>query len=110
MKTLSAMGDIFFRLENTGSCAARKWACHHLVTGIQSSVDQEATKRWVDVAGIRRISALKHPDATLSPKLEIKNAGLQIMGSWQKVHIPKAKSIEPRMGFCSFVWMSACSH
>lgn len=61
----------------------------------------------VDPDEMRKLTALKHPDAKLSPMLEVKNKDLQIMGSWQKITVPKAGNIQARMGFCSFVWKSA---
>ncbi|THH26623.1 hypothetical protein EUX98_g7570 [Antrodiella citrinella] len=104
--TLDTWGNIFLSLGNTGSALARKWASHTTTVSLPPQVDEKSLKKMVNADETRRLSALKHPDAALSPKLELKNKDLQIMGSWKKVEIPKAVAIEPRMGFCSFVWKS----
>lgn len=106
LRTLATMGEMFLRLGNTSSGLLRRWQRHLLVMAVPPGMDGRSLQRMIDQNEMRKLTQLKHPDAKLSPKLEVKNKDLQIMGSWQKVEVPKSGNIQPRMGFCSFVWKS----
>ncbi|KAH8077510.1 hypothetical protein BXZ70DRAFT_902237 [Cristinia sonorae] len=103
---LSNMCDIFLRLGNTSQAVSCKWASHTLSVSAPPMVDSRPLRAMVDQDKMRSLTKLKHPDAALSPKLKIQNADMQVMGSWQKIVVPKSKNILPRMGFCKFVWKS----
>lgn len=106
LNTLDEMSKIYFKLGNTSRGFFSRWLAQYIIGGLPPPLDSMNLQNRIDDAEIRRLSALKHPDASLSSGIALKNKDLQIMGSWQKLEIAKSKNIQSREGFCSFVWKS----
>ncbi|KAK0476494.1 hypothetical protein IW261DRAFT_1642290 [Armillaria novae-zelandiae] len=47
---------------------------------------------------------LRHPDPSRTPTLEVTDPGLQVRGSWKRLHTKAGSGIAPRSNFASFIW------
>jgi hypothetical protein len=106
----AAAAEIFISLGNTAAALQKLWAAG---TSYASTSDAHRTPRIMDAAnqsGIVALSQLRHPDASLTAKMEIKDPSLSVLGSWLKISVkaPPSKILH-RYSFSSFIWKSKVS-
>jgi hypothetical protein len=103
----ATMAEIFISLGNTATAFQRLWAG---VATYANMSDRHKSPRIMDAAnqeGIVALSQLRHPDASLIAKLEIKDPCLSMLGSWLKIPVKAPPSkIMHRYSCSSFIWKS----
>lgn len=55
---------------------------------------------------LEELTKLRHPDPSLTHKLEIQFPELQVLGSWKKLTLLKKGGMKARLAFSSFIWNS----
>lgn len=105
-RALSIAAEIFQQLGNTAAAHHRRNVCMSIMHWIPDDVDDDLPEETLNVQQYRAVCALRHPDPNLSDKVTLQYPNLQILGSWQKIDLPKGGNGPARMGMCSFVWNS----
>jgi hypothetical protein len=100
----SAASDIFLSLGNSGNAVHLRWSSHF--ASMPSHHQTAHVMKLVDMRKIYEIIQLRHPDPYLTPKVEVKELSLQVLGSWQKLKIGKMGGMTSRLSFTSFIWNS----
>ncbi|KAI0039600.1 hypothetical protein FA95DRAFT_1591490 [Auriscalpium vulgare] len=104
---LTRASNVFISLGNTSAAVGHIWSAHCSLDMLPPSV---VPYRRVLEGIVPRIDAddrmkFRHPDPKINAKLRVTVPELQVLGSWQKVELPKdAQRISTRISFCSFVW------
>ncbi len=57
-----------------------------------------------NVHSLADLLKLRHPDPSRTPTLEVTDPGLQVRGSWKRLHTKAGSGIAPRSNFASFIW------
>ena len=96
--------DLFLELGNTGAAVHRKWNAKTTVVGVPPHIRSGGLRRLIPESAVIPLTRYRHPDPKVVATQEVKCEELQVRGSWQKIHIPKAVNIAARLGFASFVW------
>ncbi|KAI0313560.1 hypothetical protein OF83DRAFT_523897 [Amylostereum chailletii] len=100
--------EIALRLGNTGLATHYTWFANRQVAAIVDEPSRDI-RRYLDQllpreAQLKKIVMHKHPDPRLSASFGVEDPGLQVMGSWEKIWIPKHAKIPSRYRSASFVW------
>lgn len=109
LSALVLASDIFLGLGNTGAAVHRRWTADIALNTIPDgpSINKWPLKQIAPHGAALVLLQFRHPDPNRSAKLTLKNPDLQVSGSWQKIQLKKPGTIQPKLGFASFVWKSA---
>ncbi|KAI0313557.1 hypothetical protein OF83DRAFT_1140840 [Amylostereum chailletii] len=100
--------EISLHLGNTGMATHQTWNAFTQVAAITDEASLEIRRYLEQIlpSESRKMEIInyKHPDPKLSASSKVEDPTLQVMGSWEKVWMPKTAKIQPRYGFASFIW------
>ena len=102
--TLSTASTAFRKLGNTGTALDRRSNM-----GLEDLGPKHVTpeiKEIRDMKELDELTQLRHPDPSLTHKLEIQFPELQVLGSWKKLTLLKKGGMKARLAFSSFIWNS----
>ncbi|KAH0586659.1 hypothetical protein H2248_007875 [Termitomyces sp. 'cryptogamus'] len=102
---LSTSSDIFHALDNSGTAAHRRWIANTSTLSLPQSHRTPRLLAETNAERCTQLTQLRHPDPASAARLELKNANLQIRGSWAKLPIKRSAALS-RFAFASFIWNS----
>ncbi|SJK99591.1 uncharacterized protein ARMOST_02899 [Armillaria ostoyae] len=100
----TAMADIYLRLGNTGRASYTRWRCFTIYQHMPAPHHSGEIKILNNVHSLADLLKLRHPDPSRTPTLEVTDPGLQVRGSWKRLHTKAGSGIAPRSNFASFIW------
>lgn len=98
-------------LADLGNTALAFWYRWRALSNFVSLSDHHQTpgvKRLNDMGKLQELMLLRHPDPHTYAKYDVKNARLQIHGSWRRIRhrTPPDTNKMKRFGFSCFIWNS----
>jgi hypothetical protein len=87
----------------------RRWVANTSIVNMPASHKTPRITAEANMEAAADLTQLRHPDPALTPKLELKVPGLQVLGSWAKIPVKSPARVLMRFGFTSFIWKSMFS-
>lgn len=98
--------DIFLVLGNTGSATHRRVVADEVIRKLPRHIDSRPLRTLLPADSVRSLTQYRHPDPDIHADHKLSHDNLQVLGSWQKIKLPRGSSIPGRMAFASFIWKS----
>jgi hypothetical protein len=101
------LSQFFYQLRNTACAVHHALAVTTILAQVPCAKAPAQMEKFSKEANLMKLTPLRHPDITLTDRLEVKFSDMQVRGSWRKVAVESPR-VQPtaRLGSGCFIWNS----